>query len=290
MPVPRILDVSTWPYAERRWRWGGRSHREAPAAEGATGEGPPSHPRQPLSHDLFWHNHYHLEPYYVSGRGYDQYRPAYELGWTAAEKCPGDFADIAPLLETQWASHRGASLLEWRQVAAAAHASWERVRSGESAGGLPEPQVLVLVQGLQRLNLQTAKSLRIAMSQAPHGFSQQVLRRHLQGFEAASRELAREFHLPVLPPAGRPFAGALRRGWESIKATLGQHSIHSLLDACEQAEKTLQLGYGAALRQGLPGPTRVLLQRQAMAVQRSINVLHWLRACGGDVCSGDGWG
>lgn len=281
MPAPRIVDVIFRPRDQRRWRWGRAWHRQMPAvfAPGIESRQPQESPG--AVQDRFWHNHYHLEPYYVSGRGYDQYRPAYELGWTAAEKYPGDFAAVMPLLEAQWGSASGTSLLDWRQVASAAHAAWERARSAEPVAVLPRPQLLALAQGLQRLNLQTVKSLRIAAAQTPQGLLKQVLGRHSQAFETASRELAREFALPAAAPGGRSFAGSLQRGWESIKAAMGPHSDHSLLDTSEEAEKILLLGYGTALRESLPETAHALLQRQAMAVQRSIEALHWLRGLHG---------
>ncbi|MNW01722.1 hypothetical protein D3C71_1974000 [compost metagenome] len=41
----------------------------------------------------------------------------------------------------------------------------------------------------------------------------------------------------------------------------------------------LSVAYRTALRESLPEPARALLQRQAMAVQRGIEALHWLRSC-----------
>lgn len=35
----------------------------------------------PTEEDAYWRESYQREPYYVGGRTYDQYRPAYELGW-----------------------------------------------------------------------------------------------------------------------------------------------------------------------------------------------------------------
>lgn len=279
MSDPRIADVSSWPRAQRRWRWGQAWHRPTSKACTAGSENRLASQSQSALQDSFWHNHYHLEPYYVNGRGYDQYRPAYELGWTAAEKYPGDFASVTSLLEAQWGRASGASLLDWRQVAGAAHAAWQRVRSAEHPAALPRSQLLAMVQGLQCLNLQTVQSLQIAAAQTPQGLLQQVLWRHGQDFESASRELTREFTLAATVGAERSFAGSLLRGWEAIKAAMAPHSDHSLLDASEEAENILLLAYGAALRESLPEAAHALLQRQAMAVQRSIEALHWLRAC-----------
>ena len=37
----------------------------------------------PTQEDAYWRDAYVREPYYVSGRTYEQYQPAYELGWTS---------------------------------------------------------------------------------------------------------------------------------------------------------------------------------------------------------------
>ena len=38
----------------------------------------------PTVEDAYWRDAYQSEPYYVAGRSYEEYRPAYELGWNAA--------------------------------------------------------------------------------------------------------------------------------------------------------------------------------------------------------------
>ena len=45
----------------------------------------------PTVEDAYWRENYAREPYHVSGRTYDQYRPAYELGWSSVGRYEGDF-------------------------------------------------------------------------------------------------------------------------------------------------------------------------------------------------------
>lgn len=273
MPGSRIAYPSFLRSVPRRLLRGDEWHRQILAAPT-----PQAQASQHAQQDEFWHDHYHLQSYYVNGRGYDQYRPAYQLGWTAAQQNSADLATVMPLLEAQWSDRSGASLLAWRQVSSAVQAAWERVRYAEPAIDLSQVQLQSLLQALQRLNLQAAKCLRIAVVQVPAGLLQQMLQRHLQNFEAASAELLQEFALPINDKGGWLFSGTLQRSWESIKAAIGPQGIQSLLDACEEAERMLLLVYRAALRERLPQAARVLLQRQAMAVQRGIEALHWLRS------------
>ena len=37
--------------------------------------------------DSFWQQRYFHEPYFVVGRSYDQYRPAYLMGWMVDRVC-----------------------------------------------------------------------------------------------------------------------------------------------------------------------------------------------------------
>lgn len=279
MPDPRIADSSFLRRTQRQLRWSEELHRQTPTARNAANGNPTIQATQDVLQDAFWHDHYHLQPNYVSGRGYDQYRPAYEMGWKAAAQYPGDLQSVLPVLEAQWPHSKGTSLLAWRQVSSAVQAAWERVRHTDPVLGLSQVQLLALLQGLQRLNLQTAKSLQIAIAQAPGGLVQQMLQRHLQAFEAACAELAHEFALPAQNKGERIFADTLLRGWESIKSAIAPQSNESVLDASEDAERMLLMAYRAALRQGLPEAARTILLRQAMAVQRGIEALHWLRSC-----------
>ena len=278
MPVPWIADEFFSRRAPRQQRSGGKAQRQVRATSAAN-ESPKIQATHEAAQDQFWHDHYHLEPYYVNGRGYDQYRPAYELGWRAALQYPGDFASVVSVLEAQWQRDSGASLLDWRQVSSAVKAAWERMRQAEAGEGLSHLQLLAMLQALQRLNLQTAKCLRLAVEQAPAGLLQQMLQRHMQAFEAAGVELQHEFALPTHDRNGRRLTTTLQRGWESIKSVMGHPTMPRLMDASEDAERMLLTAYRSALRESLPEAARSVLQRQAMAVQRGIEALHWLRTC-----------
>lgn len=279
MPAPWIADDFFLRRTQRQLRPAGGSQRRAAATSDAANESPKIQANHEAAQDEFWHDHYHLEAYYVSGRGYDQYRPAYELGWRAALQYPGDFASVMPVLEAQWQRDRGTSLLDWRQVSGAVKAAWERMRHAGPTVGLSHLQLLAMLQALQRLNLQTARCLRLAVEKAPAGLLQQMLERHMQAFEAASAELQHEFALPALDRNGRRLSARLQQGWESVKALMAQPTMPRLMDASEDAERMLLLAYRGALRESLPQATRTVLQRQAMAVQRGIEALHWLRSC-----------
>lgn len=279
MANPRISNSSLLRRTQRQLGWGEEGQRQTADARTAANGNHRSQVSDDALQDMFWHDHYHLQPYYVNGRGYDQYRPAYEMGWKAAAQFSGDFASVAAVLEEQWPARSAGSLLSWRQVCGAVQAAWERVRHAEMAVTLSQLDLLALLQGLQRLNQQTLKILQMATLQLPSGLLQQMLQRHIRAFESASAELAHEFSLPAEMPGDRRFPLSFSRGWETIKSAMRQPSLNSLLNASEEAEQLLAMAYRTALRESLPEAARTLLQRQAMAVQRGIEALHWLRSC-----------
>ena len=86
----------------------------------------------PEAQEAFWHTQYTFEPYFVAGRGFDQYAPAYLLGWQAGRE-QGDSQQGSPSFESQenelrarWLQAHGSSLLDWAQVKAAVKAAFRR--------------------------------------------------------------------------------------------------------------------------------------------------------------------
>ena len=93
----------------------------------------------PETDDAFWHTQYQREPYYVAGRGFGQYRPAYLLGSYAATyqiALHQKFESLEDELRQQWLQAHGSSLLSWEQVRDAVAASWQRTLT-ESAPAEP---------------------------------------------------------------------------------------------------------------------------------------------------------
>src|SRR5207253_4642725 len=64
----------------------------------------------PTAEDAYWREHYKTRPYYEHGRGYDDYRPAYEYGWESRGRYPGkDFDEVEPHLRKGWEQRSGAT-------------------------------------------------------------------------------------------------------------------------------------------------------------------------------------
>ncbi|MEO5916267.1 MAG: hypothetical protein ABIS50_18660 [Luteolibacter sp.] len=84
----------------------------------------------PEAEEAYWQRRYRDEPYYESEYTFDDYGPAYKMGWQlysphvsfdASEKAMSD----------DWGKGRGVSKLDWPKARHAAKASWEKVHSSQ---------------------------------------------------------------------------------------------------------------------------------------------------------------
>ncbi|HEX9944161.1 MAG TPA: hypothetical protein VGG03_19285 [Thermoanaerobaculia bacterium] len=78
--------------------------------------------------DAYWRQNYPSRPYALSGRNYDEYRPAYHYGTDAAHRYQGrPWEDVESDLERGWESAKGNSRLAWHETKDAVRDAWHRV-------------------------------------------------------------------------------------------------------------------------------------------------------------------
>ncbi len=71
----------------------------------------------PTSYGDYWKNNYASRPYFVSGREWDDYEPAYRYGYSAfAANRDRKFAEIESDLKDKWDATRGKSRLMWAEA------------------------------------------------------------------------------------------------------------------------------------------------------------------------------
>lgn len=109
---------------------GGPIGMAAGAAVGALAGGAVGHGAakvvNPTEEDAHWRTAYQHESYIKPGTNYDDYAPAYRLGYTGAAQHRGDFSTAEPALASQWDSVKGTSRLTWAEVKDATRAAWHR--------------------------------------------------------------------------------------------------------------------------------------------------------------------
>jgi len=82
----------------------------------------------PTAEEAYWRDAFEREPYYQSGMTYDDYEPAYRLGWESRGRFAGRrFDEVEADLGRDYESRRGKSRLSWDHAKNATRSAWDRV-------------------------------------------------------------------------------------------------------------------------------------------------------------------
>lgn len=80
--------------------------------------------------DDYWRNQYLARPYYVNGMTYNDYQPAYRMGYEGYVRhynTGRTFEQVEPELRQDYEHHHGSSRLAWEQAKHAVRDGWERL-------------------------------------------------------------------------------------------------------------------------------------------------------------------
>ncbi|MEO7400311.1 MAG: PA2169 family four-helix-bundle protein [Polaromonas sp.] len=241
----------------------------------------------PTLEEAYWRDNYKREPYYESGRTFDDYGPAYRLGLRERTAYDGSFEDVEGRLAGEWQSQRERSSLSWEQARAASRAAWDRValQSGSYGGmqGSAENTIQAASPGLVDNDdvIDTLNDLLESCRDGEFGFNtaaehaksadiKTMLMRHAAECRAAGQELQTLIRqLGGEPDEGGSVSGALHRGWVSVRGTLSGYSDQAMLDECERGEDSAVARYRKALKETLPAAIRGVVERQAQGAQRN---------------------
>jgi hypothetical protein len=80
----------------------------------------------PAQEDAYWRGAYTGESYYSPMMSYDDYAPAYRLGYSNRGRY-SSFDEAETSLSRDWESTKGTSRLSWPEARHAARAAWHRV-------------------------------------------------------------------------------------------------------------------------------------------------------------------
>ena len=72
-------------------------------------------------------------------------------------------------------------------------------------------------------------------------------------------------------------AGAMHRGWVSVKAALSTYDDKAVLEECERGEDNAKARYAKALKKPLPAGVKLIVERQMQGVQRNHDQVKSLR-------------
>lgn len=82
----------------------------------------------PTREDAYWRDNYERQSYFQKGMTYDDYSPAYRLGYEGRSRYSGrKFDDVDRDLAKDYESARGKSRLSWDQAKHATRSAWDRI-------------------------------------------------------------------------------------------------------------------------------------------------------------------
>jgi len=83
----------------------------------------------------YWKSRYEAAPYYVTGRAWSDYEPAYMLGSRAYASHSGrSFDEVESDLAREWDASRGTSRLDWLEAKAATRDGWQYIEGTTPVG------------------------------------------------------------------------------------------------------------------------------------------------------------
>lgn len=245
----------------------------------------------PTAEDAHWRENYVRESYVRPGSSYDDYGPAYALGWSGRANRTDEFDAAEPHLEREWATYRGKSSLEWTEARDATRAAWYRAdRTYFSASNLDatddeisdEPLANDEVADVLNDLLENARDGEYGFRASAEAVESPNLKQVFDARADSCRDAAAEL-MPLIvayggePAEGGTTTGALHRGWVKVKDAVGANSEGSILDEAERGEDASLARYRKALKQQLPGDVRSVVQQQMQGAQRNHDEIKALR-------------
>jgi uncharacterized protein (TIGR02284 family) len=235
----------------------------------------------PADEVLYWKETYAGEPYYEQGRLYEDYRPAYELGWLGYHMYGGDFEVADRALANDWAMRKGVSDLDWERARPATRAAWQRAQNAReyaSDGSASREQVIGTLNDL----LENSRDGELGFKEAAEHSRTTALKAVLARRAAICRAAAEELQAEIARLGGKAdergtVSGAAHRVWLNIRSLFGGASDAAILSECERGEDAAVARYRKALKQNLPTDTHALVLRQFEGAQRNHDMVKALR-------------
>ncbi|CAN5753076.1 hypothetical protein BH11PSE13_BH11PSE13_05960 [soil metagenome] len=243
----------------------------------------------PTMEDAYWRENYTREGYVDAARPYEDYGPAYELGWSGRAERGADFDAVEPALATEWNRRRAGSDLEWTEARPATRAAWDRADEtyyGKQANGsdivnhedLSNDDVVDVLNDRLENARDGEYGFRTCAEQVETAAAKQLFASRAEGCKQAGEELIRLIQSYGGEPAsGGTTAGAMHRGWVQLKGSVGADSELWILESCERGEDSGIARYRKALKQSLPADVRAVVQKQADGAQRNHDQIRDLR-------------
>ena len=236
-----------------------------------------ANPTNPAAEAAYWQTNYLTEPYYESGRPFDDYAPAYRMGLFGYTEYSGDFDQTENRLATHWETQRERSSLSWPQAREASRAAWMRL-DRQHLADQDHSDVIDTLNGLLEVCRDGEYGFKECAAHLKGDNLKSVLVRREQNCKTGAMELQQLIkRMGGKCDEGGTVSGAIHRGWVSVKGSVGGYSDKSLLDECERAEDVALAKYRKALKQNMPSFAKEVVEHQANGAQRNHDQIKALR-------------
>jgi uncharacterized protein (TIGR02284 family) len=243
----------------------------------------------PEAEEKHWRENFEHEPYYETGRSFDEYAPAYRHGVSGRTRFE-DWDSAEPQLRSEWDSVRGESPLDWERAQPASHAAWDhadvQVRGAEAVGVMQSGSddstdtrdVIDALQDLVECSRDGEHGFRECAGQVKREDLKVTLLQRAHDCRRAVQELNEQIGLL----GGRveehgSVAGAVHRGWVAVKSVLASHEDKAVLEECERGEDNAVARYRQALKTPMPARVKLVVERQMKGVQTNHDQIKTLR-------------
>lgn len=154
------------------------------------------------------------------------------------------------------------------------------VGQAQSAGNMSgdNEDVIDSLQDLAECSKDGEYGFRACAEQAERADLKSVFLQRADDCRGAAQELYEQIRaLGGKADEGGSTAGALHRGWVSVKAALSTYDDKAVLEECERGEDNAMARYRKALKQPLPAGIKMIVERQMQGVQRNHDQIKMLR-------------
>jgi uncharacterized protein (TIGR02284 family) len=235
----------------------------------------------PITEIEYWRAIYASEPYYETGRSFEDYSPAYEIGWVSYSAY-GHRIDVADrVMANDWEGRRGISTLTWDDARPAARAGWRRAENARdfvTDGSATREHVIETLNDLLENARDGESAFREAAKHTETPRLSTLFKRRAETFANAAAELQEQLgHLGAKPEERGTLSGAVHRVWVHIRGLFGGASDETMLHECERGEDTGLARYRKALKGNLPYDVHAMVLRQFEEAQRNHDMIKALR-------------
>ena len=235
----------------------------------------------PDSEMRYWRDAYTSEPYFEEGRHFEDYSPAYEIGWIGYHDYGGEFDTADCVMATDWTVRKGISSLSWDQARAASRAAWQRAENAReftTDGSATTEETLATLNEL----LENARDGELGFREAAEHTKTPTLSalfgRRAQNCREAAAELQEQIErLGGQVEPGGSVGGAAHRVWIHIRGLFGGASDETMLTECARGEDAALGRYRKALKQNLPPEIHAMVLRQFERAQRNCDMIKSMR-------------